>query len=342
MALPKVISFGDAVAAVKGSRTHLLLGNGFSRAFRDDIFAYDALFSKADFKSLSPYIPETFKALGTTDFEVMIRALRQAAVVVQVYLSGKGKGVSKQLLADSEALRELLARTIAQNHPDRPRDVTLAQYTACKAFLGNFENIYTVNYDLLLYWVLMQDEVEPEIVCDDGFRQPDGGEQDYVTWDVQKTNSQNIHYLHGALHIFDAGHEVQKFTWRNTQIALVDQIRAALASDRFPLFVAEGKADEKLNRIQHSGMLNRAYRSFSAIGGNLFVFGLSFAGNDEHLLKLLDKKGPRCIYVSLFGKHDSDANKRIIRRASQIRERRPQKNPVDVIFYDAKTAKVWG
>ena len=155
-------------------------------------------------------------------------------------------------------------------------------------FLSHFQNIYTVNYDLLLYWALMQEELEPVIDFDDGFRQPDDGPADYVTWDVQKTDAQNTFYLHGGLHIFDAGPELQKFTWCNTGIALVDQIREALATNRFPVFVAEGNPESKLDRIQHSGFLNRAYRSFASIGGTLFVFGLSFGDTDEHILRLMD------------------------------------------------------
>jgi hypothetical protein len=62
-----------------------------------------------------------------------------------------------------------------------------------------------VNYDLLLYWALMQREMPPSIDFDDGFREPDDGPAEYVTWDVQKTGEQNVFYLHGGLHIFDAG-----------------------------------------------------------------------------------------------------------------------------------------
>src|SRR5260370_3491333 len=127
----------------------------------------------------------------------------------------------------------------------------------------------------------MHEEILPHILFDDGFRQPDDGQAEYVTWDVQKTGQQNVFYLHGALHIFDAGAELQKFTWSNTGIALIDQIRGALETSRFPLFVAEGSNDSKLERIQHSGFLNRAYRSFAEIGGSLFIFGLSFVDSQE-------------------------------------------------------------
>jgi hypothetical protein len=272
--MPEVITFQQALERAIGLR-HALLGNGFSRACQDDIFSYAALFDQANFERLSPAARNAFRALNTTDFEVVIRALKQAALLAAVYLEGNSE-VVQRLNADADGLRELLARTIAANHPDRPSNISAEKYAASRTFLSNFERIYTVNYDLLLYWTLMQEEIEPHIRFDDGFREPEEGPADYVTWDVQKTGQQNIFYLHGGLHIFDAGAELQKFTWCNTGIALIEQIREALETNLFPLFVAEGSHASKLDRIQHSGFLNRSYRSFAEIGGSLFVFGLSF------------------------------------------------------------------
>lgn len=338
--MPEVITFQRALERAEGQR-HLLLGNGFSRACRDDIFSYDALFNRARFGALSPAARNAFGALDTTDFEIVIRALKQAARLAAVYLENDPE-FARRLNVDADSLRELLATTIAASHPDRPADIHDEQYAACRAFLSNFTRIYTVNYDLLLYWALMQQEIQPEIKFDDGFRQPEGEAADYVTWDVQKTEAQNVFYLHGGLHVFDAGAELQKFTWCNTGIALVDQIREALATGRFPLFVAEGSHASKLDRIQHSGFLNRAYRSFAAIGGSLFVFGLSFAEADEHISGLLDHGKVNHAFISLHGDPDSEGNTRIVRRAELMTRRRSARRPLIVEFFDANSAQVWG
>jgi hypothetical protein len=325
-------------------KRHLLLGNGFSRACRDDVFAYDALFDRADFGNLSQSARRAFAALGTTDFEVVMRALRQAAALAAIY-SAELPELADQMNRDAVGLRDLLAHTIASSHPDRPSDISTQQYESCRGFLYHFHSIYTLNYDLLLYWALMQQELTPAISFDDGFRQPDDGPEDYVTWDVQKTGTQTIHYLHGALHIFDAGAEVQKYTWCNTQVALIDQIRRALAENRFPLFVAEGNQNEKLDRIQHSGLLNRAYRSFASITGALFIFGHSLAENDEHILKLIDRGKVSRVCIGIYGTSDNAANQRIIERANLFQVRRAehrQRFPVQVDFFDAASARVWG
>ena len=98
----------------------------------------------------------------------------------------------------------VVVQAIAQNHPEGPFEITDEQYGACRGFLANFNTTYSLNYDLLLYWVLMHTEMEPAINNDDGFRTPEDEEDaDYVTWEVENTDRQNIFYLHGALHFFD-------------------------------------------------------------------------------------------------------------------------------------------
>lgn len=336
------MTFDEALASVPQTATRrVLLGNGFSRACRDDIFSYSTLFDQANFNALSPAAEEAFRTLGTTAFEIVMRALRNAATLVQLYAPEEAD-LSQRFRRDAEGLREVLVRAIAENHPDRPGTIPAPAYSACRAFLANFHSIYTLNYDLLLYWALMQEEIEPSVLFDDGFRTPDEGAADYVTWDVEKTDRQNIFYLHGALHIFDGGHEIQKYTWVNTGIPLIEQIRSALEADLYPLFVAEGDSNQKLERIRHSDFLFRAYRSFSKIGGALFVHGHSMGPSDEHIVRLIEKNAVSHLYVGLHGDPESESNRRIKGRAEEAARRRPVRRPLEISYYDAASAHVWG
>ncbi len=334
--MAEVVSFEKALTQSAGAKhRHVLLGNGFSRAWRDEVFSYQALFAQAVKEGLSDTAKRAFKALGTTDFEQVMRLLRQTSLLAKEFKYDKLAGA---LGGVADELREVLVKTIASNHPDRPHAISPDQYTACRTFLSHFKSIYTVNYDLLLYWALMQ-EHGPECECDDGFRQPYDGPDEYVTWEIENTNEQNVHYLHGALHVFDAGHEVQKYTWSNTNIALIDQIRGALKANKYPLFVSEGTARSKLDRIQHSSYLGRAYRSFANCQHALFVFGVSMADNDEHILRLIDRGKFSHVCVGLYGDPNSAANKKISTRAAQFGSKR--KAPPTIIYYDAISAKVW-
>ncbi len=261
------MTFGEALEASKdASRRHLLLGNGFSIACRPNIFVYQRLFEQADFSALSPHVKKVFEVLATNDFERVIKLLRDVARIASLY--GIDPATVRYLHEDSYKLKELLVSTIAKTHPERPSDITAAEYTACKAFLDNFDDVYTLNYDLLLYWTSMH--AEGAFRHDDGFRtsQSDidqGIESSYVVWEPGTSHEQNMWFLHGALHVFDSGTEIQKYTWVRTGIRLIEQTRAALSNDLFPVFVAEGTSMEKLERIRHCDYLAKAYRSFQSI-----------------------------------------------------------------------------
>lgn len=342
--MTKIISFQAAMRqATKGTdkRPHVLLGNGFSRACRDDIFAYEALFDRADFGKLSANARRAFDKLNTTDFEVVIRALRNAAILCELY-NGKKDALSKQLRDDADGLREVLATAVAHSHPARPNDISDEEYQACRKFLAHFDKIYTLNYDLLLYWTVMHEEMEPRVLADDGFRSPEEQDVDYVTWEVGNTNKQNIHYLHGALHLFDAGSELKKYTWSRTGIALIDQIRASLAEDMYPLVVAEGEARQKKTKINHSNYLSRSFRSFCSISGSLFVHGFSMGDSDSHLVKATTKGKVSELYVGLHGDTNSRANQGIIEKVAQMPNIRSQRQPLSYTFYDTASADVWG
>lgn len=346
--MTEILDFGDAIAAsAHNAKRHLLLGNGFSIALKPDIFSYGSLLDNAKFKT-APDVPQLFQELQTNDFEVVICHLQDTATVVRVYRPRLQKLIAK-LLADSEAIKDALVNAVAQRHPSRPYDITDGQYAACRIFLHNFNSIFTLNYDVLLYWALMHADVDDlNFNADDGFRHPEEDpDQPWVTW--QQGRSATVSYLHGALHLFDAGSEIRKYTWSKTDVPIVDQIREALNYNAFPIFVAEGNSETKLNRIMHSAYLHKATRSFEGCckGKNaIFIYGHSLAENDDHILKYVASGTASDLFVSLFGDPTSAINQTIIGRANALADRRdalvgPSK-PLKVQFFDAASAQVWG
>lgn len=338
----KMMTFEEALNdSLVCKKRHLLLGNGFSIACRPDIFIYKRLFEQADFRQLSATVKQTFEALDTQDFEKVIKALRDTRTIAATY-GGTPPEVLQAMYEDAVGLRELLVETIANSHPAWPGDISNDEFRACKIFLANFSNTYTLNYDLLLYWTQMHTDEGEARMSDDGFRKPeDDYDAPYVVWEPSNSHNQNTWFLHGALHLFDARTEVQKYTWINTGLRLIDQIRDALNRDLFPIFVSEGTSKEKLERIRHNDYLAKGFRSFCEITGALFIYGHSLAENDEHFLKRIEKGKVSRLYVGIYGDLESETNKIIIRRALLMVDKRVQKN-LTVLFYDAATAKVWG
>jgi hypothetical protein len=180
-----LLSFNEVIQKSKSLKLHLLLGNGFSIAKFPKIFTYDALFSRANFTG-QERLKRVFEKLATHDFEAVMRYLLMLVQSGAEY----GFGV-EEVKKDIEALKQVLIQTITSNHPDGPNDVDDASYTKCFAFLRNFlgrdrSHIYTLNYDLLLYWCIarigLSDQTYAKII-NDGFSNPSNETgAEYVSW----------------------------------------------------------------------------------------------------------------------------------------------------------------
>ena len=335
------------VASRPSKKPHLLLGNGFSIAYDSETFSYSALRNEAERLGLVGDISShMFNALGSEDFEQVIKSLEDAARALRILDPSRYHHDIETLEREAAGLKEALAQVLAGLHPERPGEISDATYLRVRGFLERFAHIFTANYDLLLYWTLMQDFTGRGLVprrSDDGFRDP-GYDADYVTWNYLAPHSQNVYYLHGALHLYRSEGELIKLTWVRTGEALIDQIRVQLANDSYPLYVAEGSSSEKLERIQTSDYLARGLRSLAACGGGLVCYGLSFAPNDAHLLNAIEHGKVSRLAVSIFGDPSSPPNRQTIASARLLADRREAANssrPLEVKFYDAGSVDLW-
>lgn len=352
-----LMSFADAIAdSEQYSKRHLLLGNGFSIACRADIFHYGSLFGQADFSAV-PEVAAVFAALGTQDFEVAIRSLENSARILPAYVE-HGEAAAAKMLEHAAALKEILVQTIAGNHPNVPPEIVQERFWACRRFLAHFLSgaksgqIFTLNYDLLLYWALMHDDMpfdDPiQMETNDGFgNDEDDPDADYVVWQGETgAHDARIHFLHGALHLFDSGAELKKYTWVRTNVPLVEQARAAIAADAYPLFVAEGTSAKKKAKIRHNAYLYQGFKQFTANVKQgkhcFFIFGHSLADNDDHILVRIGRARFPKLYVGIYGDPTSPDNQRIIQRAEALAAMRHERSQLEVVFYDAASADVWG
>jgi len=298
-----------------------------------------------------------FDALDTQDFEAAIRALENAATILPAYVAD-GATAPARMLEHAALLKEILVQTIAGNHPHVPSEIPDEKFWACRQFLSHFLSgdkagcVFTLNYDLLLYWTLMHEDMpfdEPlKLAANDGFgNDEDEPDADYVVWQGETSaHSACVMFLHGALHLFDSGKELLKYTWIRKGVPLIDQAREALAQNAFPLFVAEGTSAQKKAKIRHNAYLYQGFKQFTANVQQgrhcMFVFGHSLAENDDHILNRIGRGRCRKLYVGIYGDPIAEANERIIGRAQALAALRPEKWPLEVAFYDAATAEIWG
>ena len=356
----KILSFQEALAdSLSCTKRHLLLGNGFSIACFKDIFHYQSLFDEADF-SKYPELKMVFEVLNTQDFECAIKALESGAKLLPIYTKTNANN-AELMLQHAAILKELLITTIANNHPSNPNVVEESKLWSCRKFLNNFIGedskksgyVFTLNYDLLLYWAVMNDgspfDQEPvKLNRNDGFGDDeDEPDADYVVWQGEKAaHSANIHFLHGALHLFDSGSELQKYTWARGGVPLIDQARSAIEGDKYPLFVSEGTSEQKKNKIRHNAYLYQGYKTLTANAQTgthcFFIFGHSLDDNDDHILMRLARGKFKKLYVGIHGSPESIGNKKIIAKAKKLVTQRNAKTPLALDFFDSESARVWG
>lgn len=352
-----IISFQQALEDSENfSKRHLLLGNGFSIACCPDIFHYGSLLDQAKFGARSD-LRDIFDVIGTQDFELIIRSLEDAAAVTPFYVND-GDAVADKMNRDAGYIKEVLLSAIAGNHPSTPSDIPDEKFWACRRFLNNFlgsdrkGQVFTLNYDLLLYWALMHEDMpfgdSLDIEMNDGFGNvEDDPETDYVIWHGETgAHNARVHYLHGALHLFDAGHDIQKFTWLRTNNRLIDQAREAINDKKYPLFVAEGESRQKKSKVRHNAYLYQGFKQLTANAQTgthcFFIHGHSLADNDSHILLRLGKGKFKKLYISLFGDPDTETNRTVIANAERLAALRHERHPLELAFYDAQSANVWG
>lgn len=304
-------SFDECIAiadAMPGNK-HLMLGNGFSISLFPEIFNYKTLSDGIE----SEHVKSLFEAIGTDDFEFVMRRLLEAVGIVEIYETSQN--ISSHIYDDIDELKKTLIQVIAKSHPPKPSQITDEQYESCREFLLHFNKgkTYTFNYDLILYWVHMhfKDNKELELPCNDGFSYPyidpeahlQGEEIDRsLHWEIGRENKQSTYYIHGAMHIFSDGSDIEKLSYANLGVPLAEQVKSAIEKDKFPVFISEGTTEHKLARIKGNGYLARTFSSLKSIRGSLFVFGHSIRDEDDHVFSHINQENKSIrIFIGLYG-----------------------------------------
>ncbi|MGE5610366.1 MAG: DUF4917 family protein [Bacillota bacterium] len=344
----KLLDYGTVRSELgEKQRSHLLLGNGFSIAC-DKRFNYGNLFEYAKQNGLPQRVLGIFERLGTNNFEGVMRLLEDADWMARHYGLWPEGTAKSEMLADLDLVKGSLVNAVAQIHLEHTGMIDDERKSRCAQFLAPYHNIFTINYDLLLYWVEMH--ALDTLRGRDGFRADvDDPDAEYVVFREHIGDQKGIFFIHGALHLYVVKGEVRKHTWVRTQKPLIENVRESLERGQYPLFVAEGLAEKKLEQIQRSGYLSYCLGKLERITNALVVFGLSFGDSDRHLADVIaNNKSLGTLYVGLYGDPDSALNRIVRQNVKSIQQRRERliaakqaKSPLEVKFYDTATAPVW-
>ena len=324
-----MLTYHDALAKVPtGENLSILVANGFSQAWNPNIFNYSNLLSAASFGTRDTEIKQLFTKSNTYDFESIMKQLVSAQVVLESY--GGDPGLIQQVKEDQEILKEALVSAIASTHPSLPSEVTDDQFIKVRNFLSKFKNVFSLNYDLLLYWAINKFDLDPQgYKVDDGFRFP-------TSWCASGTN-QNLFFLHGGLHIYEDASSIRKHSYTQDGMTIIDQVRINLNHQKFPVFVSEPDQTKKKYKIRHNPYLNSSFEKLSELHGTLFIHGHSMDENDSHIFEKITESNLKNVYVSIFGDENSAPNKRT--KANALSYIKSLSIAVD--FYQAESAPVW-
>ena len=341
-------SYEEVIKSLKQKRRqkHLLMGNGFSMAYDPKIFSYNALYKFIE-ELDDDMLSKLFKVINTKNFELVMQQLDNFIEIAEAF--DVDKKFTDKLKSANESLRNSLIDAISDLHPEHVFEVPEEKSKCCANFLSEYLGdsglVFTTNYDLLMYWVLLRNNLQN---ASDGFGKeminPEevkkGSEPDWsdLCWGKHK-DTQKVFYLHGTLSIFDTGIEIEKELYTSKNY-LLENIKHRLDDKDYPIFVTAGNGNEKLEHIMHNRYLTNCYEKLSSIEGSLVTFGFNFGEYDEHIIDALNKaanygfqSGNKLysIYIGVYSESD-------LKHIQSIEN----KFMFKINVYNAQTAKIWG
>ncbi len=331
----------------KKRQKHLLLGNGFSMSYNSRIFSYNALYNFIE-EINDPVLTKLFDVINTKNFELVMQQLDNFIEIAEAFKADPS--LIEKLTKANQLLRTSLIDAISSLHPEHVFEIEESRSKSCYQYLNEYmENngkVFTTNYDLLLYWVLMRNESKLAI---DGFgrellnpeevKRGEDGEWSDLYWGKHK-DEQSVYYVHGTSPIFDTGVEIEKEVYTN-QHYLLENIKVRLDNKNYPIFVTAGNGREKLNHIMHNVYLSHCYEQLTKIEGSLISFGFNFGEYDTHIIDAINKAanngltpkdGKRLwsVYIGLYSEENLEYIKSI-----------EDKFQCKVNVYNARTVNIW-
>lgn len=302
-----------------GEWPSILIGNGVSTNLHPG-FSYISLFAEAN---LPTEVRNIFSAFDTANFEQILKALRDASRVCrQMGLDVEGIDAAYVATRDS-LLSTVEARHVRWDSIPESIEETIAD-EVCR-----YRQFFTTNYDLCIYWALINQQRKSKIK-DFFWGRP------FDPADVHVANADAVtclYYLHGALHLWqDEVHENGKWTSAEGRL---HQTLARYGEEKYagrsPLFVSEGTAEEKSESIAASPYLRFCLRALENNAADIVLVGISLDDTDQHIANALARHSTRRFAVGIYNDDDDEGN-----RAVKLRYRKALGSD-NIFFFDSKT-----
>lgn len=289
----------------------LLIGNGASIAVNPR-FTYQSLIQHAqDNGLLTDDVRQLFSFFNTSDFELVLRLVWQASKVNRSL-----KIPDNRTHAAYVRVRDCLIQSVRDIHPEY--DEVSEQLPDIYNFLMPFKTVLSLNYDLILYWVMMygNNEIHDRHKFKDCFINQvfDDNWQRFRDLYHERFNTL-VFYPHGNLILC---RDVVEFEFKinngNDNTLLNSILHRWETEEVVPLFVSEGTWKQKITSIQNSYYLSTVYREvLTAHTPSLAIYGWGFGEQDSHILNRMSNSNIRRVAVSVYENDQAYCN-----RVSQI------------------------
>lgn len=231
----------------------LILGNGSSIAVSDK-FSYHSLKEYAKQKGfMSNDIKKLFTFYNDTDdFEFILRLVWQTTNVNKALNIRDDK--TQKIYED---VRNCLIKTIQDIHPKY--DEVKNNIHNISQFIKNFRLIFSLNYDLILYWAMMYSNNQTNYIFKDCFVHSEF-DQKFMKFYESDKHVTLVFYPHGNLILAKnkMGDEFKISTKTLKQETLLENIFHTWEKAQCtPLFICEGTSQQKVNTINGSPYLKQ-------------------------------------------------------------------------------------
>lgn len=294
----------------KYNEASLFLGNGASIAISDK-FDYKSLLAEAKRNGdIEDQMSKLFGFFKTSDFELVLRLVWQASKVNE----------SLGILDDETnkayiAIRESLIKAVQKIHPDYGE--VSHHFPKMHSFVKQFRKVFSLNYDLIVYWLMMhglkedRDHGYKDCFIAGGLFNSDWRRlRDPIRG---KTSTTLVFYPHGNLALAKnlVGGD-RKILTRESDDLLGAIVESWRDGEVTPLFVSEGTAEQKIDSILQSRYLTEVANDvYSDIGSSMVIYGWGLGEQDQYILKAIESYAlaPRRFAISIYKENQEECER---------------------------------
>jgi hypothetical protein len=293
----------------------LIIGNGASAAI-SKYFQYNNLYEHGrEHGHLNSSAQKVFDQFTkkSRDFEGVLYRLWQADFINQKFelVESERKKVRKAYTD----VRRALINTVKEIHPSQAK-CGEERLTNIGRFMAQFSTVFSLNYDLIIYWALLNAKKVNDWKYSDGFTEDPTHQSsksipkrlfDFQFSGEPKLGQTKIFYPHGNLALYQTKGGEESKLMDDTDGLLNSITKRWSDNDGQPIFVCEGSAEDKISTITKSPYLSHVFQqALPSSKESITIYGWSLGEQDSHILKQLALTGCKRAAVSIYSAEKSE------------------------------------